>query len=60
MDKIKYSVKTNKSTFSIIKPDKLLFLKYYKYRVLKNFVFGSTKERYKRKQKELHEKIKCA
>lgn len=37
-----------------------LYRKYLKYKILKNVVFGKTKERYKRKQKELHEKIKKA
>lgn len=32
-------------------------LKYFKYRIFKNFVSGRIKERYKRKQKLFHEKI---
>ena len=36
------------------------YLKYLKYKILKNFVKGKTKERYKEKQKIWHEKIKAA
>lgn len=34
------------------------YMFYYKYKFFKNFVFGKTRKRYKRKQKELHEKIR--
>ena len=36
------------------------YRKYVKYKVLKNFVFGAARDRYKRKQKIYHEKIKSA
>ena len=36
------------------------YRKYIKYKILKNFVFGKTRGRYKRKQKIYHEKIKSA
>lgn len=36
------------------------YLKYLKYKILKNFVKGKTKERYKEKQKIWHEKIRAA
>lgn len=36
------------------------YLKYLKYKILKNFVGGKTKERYKEKQKIWHEKIRAA
>ena len=36
------------------------YLKYLKYKILKNFVGGKTKQRYKEKQKILHEKIRAA
>ena len=36
------------------------YLKYLKYKILKNFVKGKTKQRYKEKQKILHEKIRAA
>ena len=36
------------------------YRKYLKYKIFKNFVFGSTRERYKKKQKIYHEKIRSA
>ena len=36
------------------------YLKYLKYKILKNFVGGKTKQRYKEKQKIWHEKIRAA
>ena len=36
------------------------YRKYIKYKILKNFVFGKTRGRYKRKQKIYHKKIKSA
>ena len=36
------------------------YLKYLKYKILKNFVKGKTKQKYKEKQKILHEKIRAA
>ena len=36
------------------------YRKYLKYKILKNVVFGSTRERYKKKQKIYHEKIRSA
>ena len=36
------------------------YRKYLKYKILKNFVFGKTKARYKDKQKLYHEKIRSA
>lgn len=36
------------------------YCKYLKYKILKSFVFGKTKDRYLRKQKDLHQKIRIA
>lgn len=36
------------------------YRRYIKYKIFKNFVFGSTRERYKKKQKIYHEKIRSA
>ncbi len=46
---------------SLLKNKRKIRLKYYKYRLLSNFVFGKTKERYKRKKefyKNQHKAIK--
>ncbi len=41
-----------------LKHYKKIYFKYLKYKILKNFVSGSTRERYKNKQKIYHEKVR--
>lgn len=58
----KYSSTVGKSAYSIIKNEHYLivFSKYLKYKLLKNFVWGNVRKRYKRKSKDLHNQIrKC-
>lgn len=61
-DKISYLQNTavnNAGLVNILNYNKN-YRRYIKYKILKNFVFGSTRSRYRKKQKLYHEKIKSA
>lgn len=49
-----------KSEFQNVVEFRSNYFKYLKYKVLKNFVFSGTKERYKKKQAIFHEKVREA
>lgn len=52
-----YQTISAKSVFEILNYKKI-YAKYLKYKILKNFVFGKTRTRYKEKQKIYHEKVR--